>query len=83
MPQSDSAGLAWPARNRNISPSNIGHFIQKYRIQSTEYYRHTTQDCVKLEISKSKYERFCTLSVAVPFCVFDDKDHNFTASFVI
>ena len=23
------------------------------------------------------------MSVAVPFCVFDDKDHNFTASFVI
>ena len=38
-------------------------------------------DCIC--ISKSTYERFCAVSVAVPFCVFDDKDHNFTASFVI
>ena len=33
--------------------------------------------------NKSIFERFYAVSVAVPFCVFDDKDHNFTASFVI
>ena len=44
---------------------------------------YTAQNCVTLEISKSKYERFCAVSVAVTFCVFDDKDHNFTVSFVI